>query len=77
MNLLKVSGTKKKSKNYLISIFGVEYVCSHKYRSLIKNCTSYPRLNSQIWLNLNRDGCNFFLHLPMGDRHLGYIKKIH
>jgi hypothetical protein len=34
MNLLKVRG--KKSKNYLISIFGVEYVCSHKYRRLIK-----------------------------------------
>jgi len=34
-------------------------------------------LYSQIWLSLSKDDHQFFfLYLPMGDCHLGYIKQI-
>ncbi len=63
---------KKTSSDFYIGFL----VCSHKYKKVDQNfCTLYL-VYSQSWLNKFLGMITIFLHLPMDDLHLGYIKKI-
>jgi hypothetical protein len=51
-------------------------LCSKNIDRWLRICISHL-VCSQIWLNLTRDDRKpCFLHLPMDDRHFGYIQKL-